>query len=102
MGRCPVCGELRRLNAGGRLRAHGWSGGAMCPGLHQQPGPQVTVCPRPDKVRFATFEAAWRCAGRGRPAVAGVAMRPYRCNCGWVHLTSQLTPWPDQDGEGAA
>jgi hypothetical protein len=50
-------------------------------------------CPTPEKLRFATVEAAARFAAR-RELGVGKLLTPYACDdgaghgCGWVHLTS--------------
>lgn len=50
-------------------------------------------CPTPEKLRFATAEAATRFAAR-RALGVGRLLTPYACDdgagggCGWVHLTS--------------
>jgi hypothetical protein len=47
-------------------------------------------CPAPTKTRHATQEAAQR-AARTAAIPLGRHLNPYRCRCGWWHLT-KLTP----------
>lgn len=96
-GQCPGCGQQRRLNTANLIRSHSQPDGSQCPGTHQKPGkprPASGYCRTPDKSRFATLEAAATRA-LGTPAIAGLVLRPYACDCGWVHLTSNPGERPE-------
>lgn len=45
------------------------------------------ACPHPDKLCYGEAEAVRVAALRGRGI--RVALRAYRCPCGWWHLTSK-------------
>jgi hypothetical protein len=90
-GPCPVCGQTVRLTARRTVRSHAQPDGTHCGGTHMPPGlptPSEQPCPRPDKRRYATRQAA-DLAARRRPAIAGLLLWPYACPCGWWHLTKQ-------------
>ena len=54
--------------------------------------PAVAACPHPEKAKFATERAADLSAVRHQVAAGGRIHRPYRCRCGWVHLTHYGAP----------
>lgn len=91
-GQCSHCGTTQPLNSARTIKAHSLYTGPICPGTRRPPGrPQQSgPCPTPEKVKFATLEAAAQRA-LGRPAIVGLVLSPYRCTkgCGWVHLTSK-------------
>ena len=95
-GLCPGCGEQRELNRRGRFRSHALSSGGQCPGSCREPEatsalPELGPCPHPEKARYATHDAARRIC-LGRPAIVGLVLTPYRCCCGWHHLTKNAQP----------
>lgn len=53
----------------------------------------MTVCPTPEKKRYATEEGAAR-AGRRSQIGVGQILYPYACACGWWHCTKQAPPAP--------
>lgn len=99
-GPCPGCGERHELNRRVRFRCHALASGEQCPGSCREPGqppaepepPEMSApCPHPEKARYATAAMA-PCRALGRPAIAGLVLIPYRCCCGWHHLTKNPQP----------
>ena len=54
---------------------------------------KTAPCPKPEKSRFATMEAAWQ-AARRVTAKADLTLTPYTCACTWIHLTKGVPQQP--------
>lgn len=51
--------------------------------------PDCKVCPTPRKIRYATALSAGRGANSAS-VLRGGQYKPYKCPCGWWHLTSHV------------
>lgn len=70
---------------------HRWATARMVEAYPADEVPPKSVCPTPDKHRYATPEAAALAAERTQVPF-GRRLNQYQCRCGWVHNTHLAPP----------